>query len=521
MKKKILICLVSLIVLYSSITVYAQDDGLYQEMMFFSNVLNHIKANYVDEVPPSTLIYYAIYGVLKSLDPHTYYLGPQQFERMSQIYEGKLYGVGIEFTVIDGLPTVISVIRGGPADNNTIHTGDVLIKVDDKYVTDKTEPEIVLLIAGEKGSKVDLTFKKPLMSGEFIVEIKRGEIPIHSVDYHFMEEYKTGYVKIDQFLLETKNELSKALKELKKKGMKNLVLDLRNNPGGVMDAATDVVDLFIPKGENIVEVKGRKEVSNKIISATGCRKEPLYPIIILINNGSASASELVAGALQDYDRALIVGENSFGKGLVQTSFRLSNGGVIMMTFAKYYTPSGRIIQRDYKGKSLREYRAEIKAPDTTDLDSSSVFATKGGRRIFGKGGITPDITIRVDTTSVLKSRKLTNLIFKYAIDFVKNNKSQLKSYKNFDDYAKNFILDEKSQKEFLSRAKEKKLDTEEIMKEKKIINNLIKTEIAGMYWGKKEEMVVSLNTDYQLQNALGQLPEAKKVLDLYSKNFGN
>lgn len=520
MKKRILIYFVSLIVLYSNITAYAEDDGLYQEMMFFSNVLNHIKANYVEEVPPSTLIYYAIYGVLKSLDPHTYYLGPQEFERKLQIYEGKLYGVGIEFTVIDGLPTIISVIRGSPADNNAIQTGDVLIKVGDKYVTDKTEAEIVLLVAGEKGSKVDLTFKKPSMSGEFTVEITRGEIPINSVDYYFIGEYQTGYVKIDQFLSETKNEFSKALKELKKKDMKNLVLDLRDNPGGLVDAAVDVVDLFIPKNEKIIEIKGRKEISNEIISATGCRKEPLYPIIILINNGSASASELVSGALQDYDRALIVGENSFGKGLVQRSFRLSNGGVIMMTFAKYYTPSGRIIQRDYEGKSSREYRAEIKAPDTTDLDSSLIFATKGGRRVFGKGGITPDIFIHVDTTSILESWKLEDLIFKYAIDFVKNNKSQLMSYKNFDDYAKNFSLDEKSWKEFLSKAEEKRLDTEEIKKEEKTIHNLIKTEIAGMYWGEKEEMISSLDSDSQLQNALGHLGEAEKILDLYRKNFG-
>ncbi len=519
MKKGILISFVSLISLYCNITAYAQDDGLYQEMMFFSNVLNHIKANYVEEVPPSKLIGYAVYGVLTSLDPHTIYMSPQRFEMLLEITEGKAYGVGIEFAIIDGLPTVISVIKGGPAENNAIQTGDVLIKVDDKYVTDKTEPELQLLLAGEKGSKVDLTFKKPSMSGEFIVEIKRGEIPINSVDYHFIKQSSTGYIKVDRFSIKTPEEVTKALKDLRKEGMNNLVLDLRDNPGGVVDAAVGVIDLFIPKDEIIVEIKGRKEVSNRTISATGDKKEPLYPIIVLINQGSASASELVSGALQDYDRALVVGENSFGKGLVQSPFFLRNGGVILMTIAKYYTPSGRIIQRDYEGKSLREYLAEIKAPDTTDLDSSSIFATKGGRKVFGKGGITPDIIIRLDTTSILESRKLKDLICKYGIEFVANKRNQLKNYKKFDDYAKNFFVDEKLQKEFLSKAEEKGLDIEEIKKEEQIINNLIKTEIAGMYWGKKEEMIVSLNTDYQLQNALGHLDEAEKILELYSKNF--
>jgi len=520
MKKRILIYFVSLIVFYSNITAYAQDDGLYQEMMFFSNVLNHIKANYVEEVPPSRLIGYAVYGILTSLDPHTIYMSPQRFERLLEITEGKTYGgVGIEFAIIDGLPTVISVIRGGPAENNAIQTGDALIKVDDKYVTDKTEPELQLFLAGEKGSKVNLTFKKPSMSGEFIVEIKRGEIPINSVDYHFIGKHNTGYIKIDHFSLETKKEFSKALKELKKKGMKNLVMDLRNNPGGVVDAAVGVVDLFIPKDENIIEIKGRKEISNETISATDCKKEPPYPIIILVNQGSASASEMVAGALQDYDRALVVGENSFGKGLVQKPFFLRNGGVIMMTIAKYYTPSGRIIQRDYEGKSLREYFAEINAPDTTDLDSTSIFTTKGGRKVFGKGGITPDIFIRIDTTSILESRKLTDLICKYTIDFVANKNNQLKSYKKFDDYVKNFTVDEKLQKEFLYRAEKEGLDIEKIKKEKQSISNLIKTEIAGIYWGKKEEMILSLKDDFQLQNALGHLGEAKKLLELYNKNF--
>lgn len=518
MKKKILIYTVLLIFFDSNIPAYAEDDGLYQEMMFFSNVLNHIKTNYVEEVPPSRLIGYAIYGVLTSLDPHTIYMGPEQFERFSEITEGKAYGVGIEFAIIDGLPTVISVIRGGPAENNAIQTGDVLIKVDDKYVTDKTEPELQLLLSGEKGSKVDLTFKKPSMHGEFIVEIKRGGIPLNSVDYSFIGESNTGYIKVNHFSLETKNEVSEALKNLKKKSMNNLVLDLRDNPGGVIESATSVVDLFIPKENNIVEIKGRKEVENKIFYSTDCKKEPIYPIIVLLNHGTASASELVAGALQDYDRALIVGENSFGKGLVLKPFILSNGGVILMTIAKYYTPSGRIVQRDYKGKSLREYFAEIKTPDTTDLDSSSIFKTKGGRKVFGNGGITPDIIIQVDTANILESREFKDLLCKYGIEFVANKKNELKNYKSFDDYAKTFTIDEKIQNEFLSKAEIEGLDIVAIKKEKSI-NNLLKTEIAGIYWGKKEEMILSLKEDSQLKTALGHLPEAKKILELYSKNF--
>jgi carboxyl-terminal processing protease len=519
MRKNTLICIICLIVFLSNIPAYTQDDGLYQEMMFFSNVLNHIRANYVEEVDPSRLIGYAVYGVLTSLDPHTIYMGPENFEKFMEISEGKAYGIGIEFAIIDGLPTVISVIRGGPADNNAIHTGDVLIKVDDRYVTDKTEPELQLLLAGEKNSKVDLTFKKPSMHGEFIVEIKREGIPINSVDFHFLEEHKTGYIKIEHFSLETANEFSEALKYLKKKGMNNLVLDLRDNPGGIIESAVDLVDLFIPKNENIVEVKGRKEIENKIHYSTDCKKEPPYPIILLINQGSASASELVAGALQDYDRALVVGENSFGKALVMKPFFLANGGVILMTVAKYYTPSGRIIQRDYKGKSLREYLAEIKTPDTTNLDSASVFKTKGGRKVFGKGGITPDIIMRKDTTNILESRELKDLIFKYSVEFMTDKKDRLKNYKKVDNYVSGFIVNGEDFKEFLAKAEREGLNIKEIKAEEQNIKDLIKTEIAGLYWGKREEMIASLKGDSQFQKALGYLNQADEILKLYKKNF--
>jgi len=519
MEKKKFVYFLILIIFFANINSYAQDDGLYEEMMFFSNVLNHIRANYVEEVDPSRLIGYAVYGVLTSLDPHTIYMGPENFERFMEISEGKAYGIGIEFAIIDGLPTVISVIRGGPADNNAIQTGDVLIKVDDRYVTDKTEPELQLLLAGEKDSKVDLTFKKPSMHGEFIVEIKRGGIPINSVDYYFLEEHNTGYIKIEHFSLKTANEFSEALKYLKKKGMNNLVLDLRDNPGGIIESAVDLVDLFIPKNENIVEVKGRKEIENKIYYSTDCKKEPPYPIILLVNQGSASASELVAGALQDYDRALVVGENSFGKALVMKPFFLSNGGVILMTIAKYYTPSGRIIQRDYKGKSLREYLDEIKIPDTTGLDSSSVFKTKGGRKVFGKGGITPDIIIRKDTTGILDSRDLKNLIFKYSVEFAADKKRRLENYKKVDNYVSDFIVNEEDFKEFLGKAEEKDLNIKEIQKEEQNIKDLIKSEIAGVYWGKNEEMIVSLKSDSQFQGALGYLKRANEVLELYKKTF--
>lgn len=519
MRKKISIILISLIVALVNINSYAQDDGMYQEMMFFSNVLNHIRANYVEEVPPSKLIGYAVYGVLTSLDPHTIYMGPDQYERFSEIMEGKTYGVGIEFAIIDGLPTVISVIRGGPADNNTIQTGDVLIKVDDRYVTDKTEPELQLLLAGEKGSKVDLTFKKPSMHGEFIVEITRGEVPIQSVDYYFLANYGTGYIKVDRFTKKTGEEILTALKDLRKKGMKNLILDLRDNPGGLLGSAVDVSNLFIPEDEIIVEIKGRKEVSNRTIRATDGNKEPVYPVIIIINQGSASASELVSGCLQDYDRALIVGETSFGKGLVQRDFLLDFGGAIMMTIAKYYTPSGRIIQRDYEGKSLREYLAGIKAPDTTNPDSASIFKTKGGRKVFGKGGITPDITIRKDTTNILESGELKNLIFKYSVEFMTDKKDRLKNYGKVDNYVSDFILKEEDFKDFLVKAEREGLNIEEIKKEEQNIKDRIKTEIAGIYWGKREEMIASLKTDLQFQEALGYLNRANEVLKLYKKNF--
>lgn len=519
MKKKIFVYFICLIVFCLNTSVYAAEDGLYEEMMFFSNVLNHIRANYVEEVEPSRLIGAAVYGVLTSLDPHTIYLSPTRYERFIEISEGKAYGVGIKFAIIDGLPTVVSVIRGGPADNNAIQTGDILIKVDDKYVTDKTEPELRLFLSGEKGSKVDLTFKKPSVQGEFIIEVERGEVPINSVDYYFIKKSNTGYVKIDRFSKKTEEEVSEALNDLKGKGMENLILDLRNNPGGVLESAVGVADLFIPEDEIIVEIKGRKEISNRKIFSTDKNKEPLYPIIVVVNRGSASASELVSGCLQDYDRALVVGENSFGKGLVQKDFLLKNGGAILMTIARYYTPTGRMIQRDYKGKSLREYFAEISIPDTTDLDSASIFKTKGGRTVLGKGGVTPDVIVETDSIQVSNPRELKDLIFKFGVEFVADKKEQLNKYKSFDYYNRNFVVNRKIRKEIMSRAEQIGLNAEAIKKEIQTINNYLKAEIAGIYWGRREKMISSLKNDVQLQSALGYLSEAEETLELYIKNF--
>ncbi|NIW79532.1 MAG: PDZ domain-containing protein, partial [Calditrichae bacterium] len=288
----------------------------------------------------------AINGVLTSLDPHTVYLNPAHFHRFTAIMDGTAYGIGIAFEIIEGLPTVISVVPGGPAANKNIHTGDILVKVNDEFVSNKTEPELRLLLSGDKGSEVKLTLKKFLNEEEFAVHIERDEIPLRSINYYFLLKSIFGYVKIDQFSKTVPDELENVLTKLDKMGMACLILDLRGNAGGSLQSAVNLVDMFIAEGKLIMSTKGRKADANETYYASDEDKQPDYPMIVLIDRGSASASEIVAGALQEHDRALIVGTNSFGKGLVQGTFLLENGGAILMTIARYYTPTGRLIQRE-------------------------------------------------------------------------------------------------------------------------------------------------------------------------------
>lgn len=509
------ILLIFMILISLNIAVFAQQGGLYEEMMVFSDVLNHVRTNYVEETEPSKLISAAVNGLLSSLDPHTIYLDSWNYRKFLSITTGKTYGVGIAFEIIDGFPTIISVLPGGPAAKARIKTGDILLRVDDKSVINIAIPKLQLLLSGIKGSKVKLTLKKYMNKREYVVTLKRDEIPIHSINYYFMLKSKIGYIKIDYFSQTTAEELQSVLKKFNKKRMRRLILDLRGNSGGSLSSAIQVVDMFLPEGKIIMSTKGRKKEANQTYFSSNENTQPLCPLIILINRGSASASEVVAGALQEYDRALLVGTNSFGKGLVQGIFLLNNGGAILMTIARYYTPTGRLIQRQYKGKSFDEYYTEIFETDTLNYKNRPQLKTMGGRTIYGGGGIVPDVFIEAKSPPFSNWNEMeeSKVLLKFATEYVKENKDKLEQFKDFEDYTKNFSLDKKTIDKLIQKILDEGFEIENL-NEKQVdyLSSIITAEIAGVYWDIRASLYITLNKDVQLKKAIDSFPQIGQLL---------
>jgi carboxyl-terminal processing protease len=321
----------------------ARENGTYEQLKIFGSVLDLVQRNYVEEVPPQTLIYGAIQGMLTSLDPHSSFMKPEDYKELQIETKGSFTGIGIEISLKDGILTVVSPIEGTPAYKAGLKANDKILKIEDKTTKDMTLIEAVKLLRGAKGTDVTISIYREGWRRLKNVTMTRDVIPIKSVRSRMLEE-GYGYTRISNFQDKTTFELEKALKELEKgKGLKGLVLDLRNNPGGLLDQAVKVADVFLKKGL-IVYTDGRIEEQKMRFEAHPDEHPHNYPIAVLVNEGSASASEIVAGALQDHKRAIILGVQTFGKGSVQTVIPLEDGSAVRLTTARYYTPNGRSIQ---------------------------------------------------------------------------------------------------------------------------------------------------------------------------------
>ncbi len=320
----------------------SEREGIYKSLDLFVEVLREIEKNYVEPIDPRKLIYGAIRGMMKALDPHSSFMTKDEYKELMIETKGKFTGVGIEITIKDNSLTVVSPIEGTPAYKAGIKAGDKIIKIDDKPTRDMTLMDAVKHIRGPKGTKVKLTILRKGVDKPLEFVITRDVIPIRSVKKYMLASH-IGYVRISSFQSNTTKELKQALRELEKKGLKGLILDLRNNPGGLLNQAIEVSDVFLESGI-IVSTKGRKKAQNMVAYAHRNLVERNYPIVVLVNGGTASAAEIVSGALQDNKRALIVGTKTFGKGSVQTVIPLSDGSALRLTTARYYTPSGRCIQ---------------------------------------------------------------------------------------------------------------------------------------------------------------------------------
>ncbi len=524
-KKQIKLTVISFIsiVLLTGVSILAYDVGstLYSQIELFSDILQKIELNYVDEKNPQELMQNAIRGMISALDPHTTYLTSEQFDQWSKQYEGYT-GIGITYDVIRERITVMSVFSGGPSDKAGILIGDRIISIDGKSAVGIGREEAPLLLMGPKGTKVNLTIERKGLTDTKDIAVIRDEVHLNSIPYIFIIQPGVGYIRINRFTETTGEELEKGLDKLEAQGMKQLILDLRGNGGGYLEAAVQVVDKFLPGGRRIVYTKGRTQGSSHEFFSTNQNTHPLYPLIVIIDRISASASEIVAGALQDWDRALIIGETSFGKGLVQTQYLLKDGSSLLMTTARYYTPSNRLIQRPYDNISLEDYYREVTddvARKEWENDPSRPIVKTQilKRNVYGGGGITPDIFLRSkpDTISIVVRNILSSpekCFFTFIEDYMKDH-SELVG-KDYNQFLKNYTPNGNTLQMFLNHIRELgfQITNEEFVSNKKDIEFVLKQYIASKIWGDEASYKVQVMRDYQLLETLNHLSQSEDLL---------
>lgn len=366
----------------------------YEELQRFSAVLNHIRTNYPDSVTYNGLVRAAIDGMLRSLDPHSWFASSEDYARLSALERGELAVTGIRFEHADGIPTVLACATGSPADKAGIQPGDRILRVDGVPVAGLTVRSIALRLAGEKGSRVKVALERGprLEPDTFSVTLRRVFLERKSVTLTRMLDARTGYVRLAEFGPEAADEVRDAVRRLKSAKARQLVLDLRGNPGGLVTEAVDVAAQFLPGRTLVFSTRGRKKAVNEDYLTGGGGAFVDLPLVLLIDEGSASASEALAGSLQDHDRALIIGRRSFGKALMQSGF-LVPAGYVQLTIGHVYTPSGRYIQRRYQGLAIEQYYA-FAGTGGVEEDTLRIYHTDHGREVRGGGGIAPDLVVR-------------------------------------------------------------------------------------------------------------------------------
>ena len=482
-------------------------DGLKQ----FSEIYDLVQQNYADPVNDDKAIYNgAIPGMLHVLDPHSNFFDPKSYSGLREEQSGKYYGVGMAIAPRNNKIIVLAPFVGTPAYKAGLRPGDVITAVDNKQIDNMSVSDVADLLKGPKGTTVHIAILREGAEKPLDFAVVRDEIPRNSVDLKFMIRPGIGYMHITQFNETTETEVESALQDFG--DLKGLVLDLRGNPGGLLNEGVGVADKFLKRGQVIVSHRGRSS-PEKVYRAAHGNAGKDYPLVVLVNHGTASAAEIVSGAIQDHDRGLIVGEVTFGKGLVQTVFPLSGDTGLALTTAKYYTPSGRLIQRDYTGVSLYDYyyaRDEEDNPNTNannnaNTPSKEVKLTDSGRTVYGGGGITPDVKVPVPKPSKFEDA----LAVKYAFfNFAKH-------YLMNRQVDKNFEVNDQVMQEFRKFLTAQNIPFTEAELNTSIdrIKSNIKTEIFIAQFGQEAGLRVRAETDPQVLAALNQLPKAKELAE--------
>lgn len=498
-KKKIRVwlpLLFSLTMIAGMFVGYKMRDGLPGKSFFYvekrrpiQEVMDIIQKHYVDTVNLDAIADTAISAMLAQLDPHTVFIPPRELQAANEDIAGNFFGIGIEFNIFNDTIHVVNVLKDGPSFIAGLQTGDRILKANDTVLTGKkiTTERIRQNLRGELGSPVNLQL---LRNGkQMTVKVNRGIIPIYSLDAGYMIDKTTGYIKLNKFSKQTYREFMESLTSLKKQGLQKLILDLRGNGGGVLDEAVEIADEFLP-GDKLITYTQGSHVAKKEYR---CRREGQFEtgeLIVLADEGSASASEILMAALQDWDRATIIGRRSFGKGLVQEQFDLSNRSALRLTVARYYSPLGRSIQRPYTNGG-KAYYSEITdrysnggvwSADSVKPGVGKIFTTKAGKKIYESGGITPDIFVAADTSKPgLTSVKLfmTGTLNDFGYHYFLQNPAVKTQYKSSQDFAKNFNLTADDWAKFTQQSAKDSINVTGISdKEKTYISKALKSSLA-------------------------------------------
>ena len=489
------------------------SDNIRDQLVRFNEVFAYINKYYVEAPDNEEIVTGAIEGMLSELDPHSVYIPKKRLEKVNEEFEGSFEGIGIEFVVLNKVLTVVAPIVGGPSEAVGILPGDQIIKIEGKSAYGITEDEVQKQLRGPKGSKVKVGIRRPGQDGEFDVTIIRDKIPIYSVTASFMmDDNETGYVYLGRFAKTTSQELEDALNKLEKQGMKRLILDLRGNSGGFLDQAFEVANKFIPGGQKIVYTRGRLKNAGSDFYSTDEGTHALYPLVVMIDHGSASASEIVAGAMQDLDRGLVVGETSFGKGLVQNQIPLRDGSALRLTVARYYTPSGRLIQRPYDNEGIVDYYADAYDDSTkaSKIDSTQKFHTLSGRVVYGGGGINPDEHLESEKitrfTFNLRSKRI---FFEYGSTFGK----KMKKWHDYDQFHKEFKVTDAMLSDLQSLMKKHDIEMNQEAWDKDLgyIKSFMKAEVARNLWDSEHFYMVRITDDHEVQQAVQLFPKAVEI----------